>query len=210
MRVELVELLRAREPCHPSRFVLLESNCDSNVRIEVRGNPWWLENPPHAMDEKITFFFEGITDGFLGADAFTADTFEEDLETFDVRPLSEHEWANGANCEVFCTSPLSTPWDVYVSLHDFLLSVDCPFGPERYLNLGNAGSLSGFAAITSSKSYLACRGPEAVCNVVCTALKKCGTEFNIVSGKDLSSGLICVQFGGTHLICRSAYAIFDG
>lgn len=209
MRIELVRLLRMRQVRHPSRFVLWKSKCGSEVRIEITGYPWWLEKPPQVFDRKITFYFEGISDGFLYSDVFAADTFEEDLEPFDVRPLSEHEWAKGAHCDVYCSSPLSDPLDIYVRLHDFLLSVDCPYGPERYLNMGDSGSFVEFAAIASSKAFLICSGPESVCNVACKGLKDSGAAFKIISDREVSSDLICVRCGESYLICQSAYAVFD-
>ena len=209
MRVELVELLRTRDICHPSRFILLESKNKSDIRIEVTGYPWWLNNPNPDLDRKISFYFEGISDGLLTSDVFQADYFEEDLKSFDVRPLSEHEWAKGVNCDVYCNSPLSNSLEIYASVHDFLLSAECPYAPERYLNMGNSGSISEFATIASSNSFLLCHGPEAVCHVVSRVLEICGAKFNVLMGKDMSNNLICVELLGSHLICRSAYAVFE-
>ena len=104
MRVDLVELLRMREIRHPSRIVLLESRCASDVRIEVAGYPWWLEDPQVDRDEKITFHIDGITDGALNSDVIHADSSDEDLESFDVRALSEHGWAKGVHCDVYCST----------------------------------------------------------------------------------------------------------
>jgi hypothetical protein len=85
MRVELIELLRAREIRHPSRVVLLESKCDSNLRIEVAGYPWWLEKAVPGVDGKITFHIEGITDGMLNAEMFEADIFNEGIRWKSTR-----------------------------------------------------------------------------------------------------------------------------
>lgn len=212
MRVELVELLNNREICHPSRIVSLYTNFDSNLRIEVIGYPWWLETPTPDFDRKITFYFKGITDGCLDSDIFSTDGSEEDLETFSVWPLSENKCAEGDHCDVYCSSPLSRPLDVYATLHDFLLSNNSPYGPDHFLNFGRSGSLNEFANIASSTSFLLYSGPEALCKIVCDELKKFGTDFNVI--KDIgwstnSNELICIQFSRQHIICQSAYAIFD-
>ncbi len=209
MLVELVELLRRREPWHPSRYTLLRSDCGSELQIEVTGYPWWLENPQPESNKKITFLIEGITDICLNSDIFDADLGEEDLESFDARPLSKHEWAKGAHGNIYCSAPLSNPMDVYVSAHDFLLSINCPYGPERYLNMGELGSLDEFVAIVSSNSFLLCSGPKMIRDKVCEVLEKQGSIFNVVKGKDLSNGLVCVQFSGSYIICRSAHAVFE-
>jgi hypothetical protein len=187
----------------------LKSKCDSKVQIDIAGYAWWLKNPPPEYDKKITFYIEGITEGFFNSEVFDADPFEEYLEPFDARPLSEHEWAKGVHSDIYCSAPLSNPLDVYVSVHDFLLSVSCPFGPERYLNMGNSGSLEEFVDIASSKSFLLFNGPDAIRQVVAEGLENCGADYNIVYGKDRSEGLICVRLSGSHLICRSAYAVFE-
>ena len=209
MRVELVELMRRRELCHPSRYTLLRSYCDSALQIEVTGYPWWLANPENVSGKKITFHIEGITDICLNRDVFGADPCEEDLESIDVRPLSEHDWAKGMHGKVYCSAPLVNPLDVYASAHDFLLSINCPYGPERYLNMGEFGSLDEFVAIASENSFLLCSGPEMIRQKACGVLEDQGSEFNVVVGEDLSGGLFCVQFSGSHIICRSAHAIFE-
>jgi hypothetical protein len=210
MRVDLVELLRAREIGHPCRLLRLESSCDSDLRIEVAGYPWWLQNLPHDREERITFHLEGITGGLFDSDLFHADCYDEDLESFDAGPLSAQAWAEGVHCDVYCSSPLPNALDVYASLQDVLLALKCPYSPGHYLNMGNSESFTEFVAIASSGSFLLCRGPEAGCNAVCGTLKRSGVAFNVVRGKDLSRGLIYVRLQGSHWICRSAYAVFNG
>jgi hypothetical protein len=43
MRHELMDLLRERRLCHPTRFERVEADLEGNLRIEVSGYPWWLE-----------------------------------------------------------------------------------------------------------------------------------------------------------------------
>lgn len=210
MRIDLVKLLGARAIRHPSRILALASSCDSNLRIEVAGYPWWLEDPPRDRDGKITFHLEGITGGALDSDLIHSDCCDEDLESFDARPLLEQEWAKGIHCDVYCSRPLPNALDVYARLHDFLLSVECPYPPGHYLNMGSSGSLEEFAAIASAASFLLCRGPEAVCKAVCAALERSGAAFNVVRGHDLCRDLIYVRLRGSHWICRAAYAVYDG
>ena len=209
MRVDLVELMRTREVHHPSRILLLESQGRSDLRIEIAGYPWWLESPELAFDQRITLQIEGITGGVLETDLLQADSFDEDLESFEVRPLSEYEWAAGVHSDIYCNSPLSNPLEIYAMVHDYLLSVDSPHPPGHYLNLGNSGCLSEFAEIASSPSFLLCRGPQALCQAVCRVLRERGAKFNIIRGKDLSKGLVCVRLKGSHLICRAAHATFN-
>lgn len=209
MRIDLVELLRTRTIAHPSRIVTIESRCASEVRIAITGFPWWLENPPTDKDGQITFHFVGITDGTLDAEIFQSDPFNEDLEYFDVRPLTELEWSKGAHCDVYCNGPLPRSLNVYATLHEYLQSVDCPYGPERYLNMGDGGSLRELSEIATSKSFHLCRGPETICDVVSAEIEKIGTGFNVIKGKESSSGLIFVRIAQSHLICQSAFAIFD-
>lgn len=209
MRIDLVELLRTRTIAHPSRFVTVESRCASDIRIAVAGFPWWFENPPADEDRQITFHFEEITEGTLDAEIFTSDPSNEDLELFDVRPLSELLWSKGAHCNLYCNGPLPNPLNVYAALHDFLLSVGCPYGPERYLNMGDGGSLSEYSGIATSKSFHLFRGPETICEVVCAEVEKSGTSFNTIKGRELSGNLIFAQIAQSHLICQSAFATFD-
>ena len=209
MRVDLVELLRVRAIRHPSRITLLESRCHSDLRIEVTGYPWWLEDPPRDRDQRITFHLEGITGGVLDSDLIDADSCDEDLLAFDARPLSEQAWAKGIEYAVYCSRPLPNALEIYASLHDFLLSVDCPFPPAHYLNMGNSRSFNELVAIAAAASFLLCRGPEAVCGAVCEALQRSGAAFSVIRGQDLARDLVYVRLLGSHWICESAYAVFD-
>lgn len=207
MRLELIDLLRNREIIQPSRISKIESKCDSNMSIEIVGFPWWLANPRTDANEKITLQIEGISDGLLASDLLYADPFDEDLEFFDVRPLSEQGWAKGDHCEIYCSNALSNPFEVYAQLHDFLVSINCPYGPDHYLNFGNSRSFNEFFSITSSKSYLLCQGPESVCQCVCDTLELNGTQFSVVKKGSFLTGLICLRLNETYLICKSAYAV---
>lgn len=209
MRIELVELLRTRKICHPSRFVSLKSGCDGDIQIEVNGYPWWFEEPSPSVDQKITFHIEGISDGCLEYHLLSDSSDEEYLESFDARLLSDHDWAKGIHGDIYCSAPLPNPLDIYFGLHDFLLSIGCPYRPEDYLNMGNARSLDEFVAIASSKSFLLCNAPDAIRKFVCDELKKFGAEFNVVRGRDRSNGRICVRISDSFLICRTAYAVFE-
>jgi hypothetical protein len=211
MRVELIELLRAREVVHPSRITQLHSNHDGAFLIEVSGYPWWNESPLPSTDERATFYFEGITDGTFDFTMFGAESFERDLEPFSVQPLSTLEWARGAYWRVYCTAPLSRPLDVYARLHDFLISIACPYAPTRYLNAGYAGLLSDFSQIASSNSFLLCSGPEAICQVVCSALENQAVGFNVITqDADQSIGSLWVELWDSRFVCESAYAVFRG
>lgn len=210
MCVDLVELLRTRTISHPSRFVAIESRCAAEVRISIAGFQWWLENPQADKDGAITFCFEGISDCSFDADMIDSDPTDEDLDTFDISRLSELPWSKGTNCDIYSSGPIPTPLNVYATLHDFLLSAGCPFGPERYLNKGYGGSLREFSEIAASNSFHLCRGPEGICDVVCAEMKRVGTGFNVIKGKDLSGGLIFVRIAQSYLICQSASATFEG
>ena len=206
MRTDLVDLLRTRTIIHPTRISIWEFSSRSDMRLEVTGFPWWFENQETGSEGRITFHLEGITDGSLDAELLCEDGYDEALEFFDVRPLSELEWANGDHWEIYCSGPLSSPLELFVELHEFLRSANCPYQPDHYLNFGFSGSFNDFREITSSNSYLLCSGPEFVSSRVCRSLEERDVSFSIVKGKNSSGGSICFRVRQSFLICQSAYA----
>src|SRR4029078_3024441 len=88
-RVELVDLLRGRKIRHPSSITRLESRGAGDLRVEVKGIPWWEDGNSSATDASATFHFEGISPGWVNVDLLKADPFNEDLKYFDARPRDE-------------------------------------------------------------------------------------------------------------------------
>jgi hypothetical protein len=209
MQVALTELVVTRKISHPTRFVSLKSECHADLRIEIHGFPWWLESPSTSDTGDAVLHFEGISSGTFDCGILEADWAEEDLEWFDVRPLASRLWAKGVNCEVFCHSKLNRPLDVYATLHDYLNAVACPYGPSTYLNMGDSGSLAAYAEIAQSNSFLLCRGPEAICAIVCVALEKQNAKFNLVRGGGPPHELIWASIGRSQFTCTAAYLTWD-
>lgn len=211
MRINLLELLQERTIVHPSSISLISSSEDRKLSIKVSGYPWWHVSPSPRESDTLTLEFNGIVSSSLDSDIFQRDHFDEDLEYFDAFRLEECQWAQGPSCEVYMNCALATPIELFIRLHDLLLSFGCPFAPSRYLNMGLSDTLEEFQQICASKSFKIFQGPEQMWRLISDGIIDSDKDCTILttrSSKDESPEMIFVRIGSSFLICESAYAAF--
>jgi hypothetical protein len=210
-RVELTELLRVRQIEHPTRIVSTVITKGA-LRVVLASRPWWhdVNGPQH--ERTIQFLFEGVTRGELrnedigggvGADA------EEALETFEIGPLSEMDWAQPNSFSIFCSGPLSDPFSLYLRMHDYLRDVCSYRRVEEFLNVAS-GRLAKFVEITSSNSYLVATGPDCVRQIVCRELDEQAVRYNVIQTAMQPNRDLLVRLEDSYFLCARAYAEFEG
>jgi hypothetical protein len=208
MRTSLMQLLRDRPLCHPSRIVSAAITEPHELAVRVSGYPWWSDRADRTRDHEIAFTFGGLGEGILELPDFD---FEDDeaLEVFSVEEATNVPWAQPRGYEIYCNAALPRPMDIYLTVHDFLVSQRAFVGPEQFLNYGNYGLLESFVEITQTNSYLLGRLPPALCALVCNELDAQGVSHNELSTTLRRSGLLLAAIGGSQFFCETAEAEFE-
>jgi hypothetical protein len=150
MVIELIQLLREREICHPNRVVSSTFEA-GEVRLSLEGYPWWHGRTSNDVDRSIAFRFSGLTSGELPLMTLLNNGDDEALEHFDIRLTSELEWAQPAQSEIFCSMPLLRPLAVYMAVEDYIRKAWALRTPGDFLN--GADNLRHFLEITASSGY---------------------------------------------------------
>ena len=206
MRVDLIDLLRSKKVCHPTIIKSVNNTASRTIRIEASGHPWWLDYKSDCGEREISFCFNGISGASFDEDILCRDDFEEDLETIYASYLEEQEWAMGAHFQIYCSSCIQNPFELYAKLDDYLTSIGSPFSAKKYLNMNK---FSDLADTLSSNNFKLADGPEKVVNQICSYLRDAEVPFTVIEGRKERDDLIYVQLGTGHLICGEAYALFD-
>lgn len=209
MKMDLVTLLETRTIGHPSRFLALRMDKTSELQIDVMSHPWWDQAPRDLEERKIVFHFTGIRDARIDFSDLAPDPHNEFLECFRARRLEDLEWARGSWRQIYCSQAIPDPLSIHAALHDFLVSMDCPYGPDHYLNMGGHRSLSAFLGICASGNFLFCDAPPSICDLMVRLLEKQGVEMAFLERGDISGSLLWVGLGQSHFVCQSAYAVFQ-
>lgn len=205
MNVDLIKLLATRPIVHPNRITAVET-ADRALRITVTGFPWWAGRPTESVGE-IIFNFEGLREGQLDTDSLLDFNDDEILEVFQVNPVSEQPWADiGTWFSTYCSTPLPHPLDLYAELEDLLIHVGAPRSAKDYLNAPN-GSIRKFCEVTQASTYLLCKCPRVIHEIVLRELERQGVKFSVIENERPSTEELFVQIGGSSFICQKATAI---
>ncbi|MGP1395667.1 MAG: hypothetical protein ACTS3R_09160 [Inquilinaceae bacterium] len=181
----------------------------AELHIDVMSHPWWDESPRDLEERKISLYFSELRDARIFFSDFGPYPSNEFLEDFRVRRLEDLEWARGSWRQIYCSQAIPDPLSIHAALHDFLVSMDCPYGPDHYLNMGDHHRLSDFLGICASGNFLFCDAPPSICDLMAQLLEKQGVEISSVERGDLSGSLSWVGLGQSHFVCQSAYAVFQ-
>jgi hypothetical protein len=208
MQIELTQLMRDRAVAHPSRIVAVEFD-GRDLRVGVTGWPWWNDEADRTPDHRIDFLFHGVNDGVLRLPDFGAED-DEALEAFGVIEAGEVSWAKPEGSDIYCNGPLPRPLDVYVAVHDFLVSQGAFRRASDFLNCANGELLSPFFKMVETGSYLLGRFPTALRDVVCAQLESQNVSFSELKWNRAAAGQgLLVTFGGSQFFCQSATASFE-
>lgn len=208
MKIDLIELFKRREICHPTQIRSLEFR-NSCCSLYLSGFPWWLDTADLDDRAQIVFRFEGIEDANVSRGWFLPDPAHEDLEEFSVERMNEQIWNMGVSAQVFCSSPLPDKLAVTVALDEFLGSSGCPYGTHYFLNNSYGNSIRGFEEVTSSSNYQICSGPKAVCDEVTKELARQNVQYSVVEQQTEDDHRLFVKWHGGFMICQSAIAEYE-
>jgi hypothetical protein len=206
MTVDLMELLSRRPIAHPTRITSALFR-DGELRVFVKGWPWWVEEPSRQDDEEIVFCFNGITGGLIELTALVDDEFDEALEDFDISLTEEHEWAKPSTFGIYCSAPLVHPVELYARVEDYLCESSALRVPEDFLH--HASPLSRFLKATATRSYLLANGPECIRRLVCEELQAQGVPHTVIEKAAASEGRFLVRLNDSGFFCDAATAEFD-
>jgi hypothetical protein len=208
MRTNLIPLLRDRRVCHPSRIVSAAITKPRELQIRVSGHPWWKDGADHTRDHDITLIFRGLGEGILDLFDFKFED-NEALDYFSVEEAVNVPWARADGHQIYCSAPLPRPMDVYVLVHDFLVSHGAFMRAEQFLNCGNTELLGNFFEITKSDSYLVATAPPAIGSLICRELDTQGVRHNEIPARVAQPGLLLVQIIASRFFCEIAEAEFE-
>ena len=84
MRTDLLTLLNRRSIGHPTSIASVEIKIHRELRVKLRGFPWWCDSQKQKADGDVTFVFEDVSSGSLGLEIADLN-YDEVLETFTIR-----------------------------------------------------------------------------------------------------------------------------
>lgn len=208
MQVKLAQLLRDRAVVHPSRVV--SAGFDGrDLRLSVIGWPWWSEQADRSRDHQIEFLFQGVGNGVLTLPDFGAED-DEVLEGFSVIEANKVSWATPGGSDIYCNGPLARPLDMYVTVHDFLVSHDAFRRACDFLNYPDGERLAPFLKMVETDSYLLGRFPAALRDVVCAQLDTQEVQYSELPWTRATAGEgVLVTIGASQFFCQSATANFE-
>jgi hypothetical protein len=207
MRTKLIQLLRNRPLCHPSRIVSATITEPHDLHVRVSGYPWWSDQADRTRDHEIAFTFGGLGDGTLQLPDLHFEELEG-LEVFSVEEAINVPWAQPTGYAIYCNAALPRPMNIYMTVHDFLVSQGAFCGAEQFLNCGGAGLLKSFVEITQSTSYLLGSMPSALRDLVCNELDAQRVSHNELTTRLRRSELLAT-IGGSQFFCETAEAEFQ-
>ena len=204
MRLNLIELLAANPIAHTTRVECATVRQDC-LELVVRGYAWWNAAVAGAHEQQITLGFEGVSDGELPV-CLANQFWDEALEDFSVRPLTNVGWAQPGSKSIYCSGPLADPATIYARLQTYLGEVGAFKGPGDFLN--NGALLSSFAKVTSGQSYLIARGPDVVCHLLSEELDRQAVPHNVLTHHCPVENRLWVSLNGSSFLCATAWAEF--
>ncbi|MEP3232940.1 MAG: hypothetical protein ABJO30_08945 [Hyphomicrobiales bacterium] len=204
MQLELIDLLKNRQICHPAKIQSTEFRDRSGV-IHLSGYPWWLEEPDGNNDAEISFQFNEIDEFRIPESWFEGDDFCEDLDDFTIEPMSKTLWTACSDLTVYCSAPLDDKFAILEVVDHFLVTSNCPYELSDFLNMP---TIKDFGKITSTSSYQICSGPKPVCEQVVTELERQGVRHSKIEHLTKEDDRLIVRLHGGYMICRSADAVF--
>jgi hypothetical protein len=208
MRTNLVTLMKQQTICHPSSIVCIRTEAGGHVSIKIRGFPWWREGLHHNSDGEIEFVFEGVSDGILDLAGLNLED-DKALEDFEIVETEECAWLEEYGFEIYCSAPIPNPLNVYTLVHDYLVTNKSNLSALDFLNTGSRYYLSEFRKIVASNSFLLCRAPAELCDLVIDELNRQGVQHNKLPSQLRDYSPLLVTLGGSQFFCKSASAIFD-
>lgn len=179
------------------------------MQIVVQGISWWSNTSDDRSDHTIKFLFEGVSEGCLQAADFgsAGSYWDEALEVFEIFPLADLDWAQPNSFSVYCSSPLKSPWTLYLRVHDFLQQVDSYREVWEFLNYPS-GQLAQFVEIASSNSFLVATGPQCILDIVRSELDAQSVTYNVLGGTMKPDQRLLVRIARSHFLCSGAFAEF--
>jgi hypothetical protein len=207
MRVELLKLLEEKPIIYPTRMESLRVTPGS-IHMTLTGHKWW--NPESTeKDGRITFVFEGLSEGKVDVTFFNAVNFgwDEALEDFRIQSLAGIDWAQPATHSIYCSTALKDPLSVYIGLQDYLAEAGSYLRAEHFLNCGN--KLRKFTELTTSQSYMLARCPSAISEILCSELDRQAVRYNVIAINLPPEDRLWVAMGDADFLCETAVAEFS-
>ncbi len=206
--IDLLTLLETRRVCHPSTLVKVDLELRGRLTIGIKGTPWWKEDANHNEEKLISFVFEGVINGAFDLDLLN-DDWDECLESFSIINSLDCEWLAEEMDTVYCSAPLSEPFELFALVNDYLRRHDIQSSPFDFVNAGEFGYLKFFKEITSSNSYLLGCVPPALSGIISAELDRQGVRHNKIPTPLRKNKPLLVHFGSQRFFCDTATAIFE-
>lgn len=207
MRVDLYQLLKDRSVGHPSRITSAVL-ADNDFVVRVRGWPWWSDNADRDRDHSIELVFGGVGCGAINPSEFDPE-WDEALEPFEVIACEDLAWAQPSGSAIYCQAPLPEPLEMYMAVHDLLISYNALRDVWRYFNNPDSRQLDSFVRITRTNSYLLGQFPGKIRNVVCAKLDAQGVPYYERPTGLASTGRYLVTIQNSQFFCETAHAEFE-
>lgn len=132
--------------------------------------------------------------------------YDEALETLQVSPSSEQEWADGGTSfATYCSEALPEPLKLYVLVEDHLWGAGAPRSARHYLNVPH-GSLAGFCKGTATGSYLLAAAPERLHHIISAEVLRQSVRHTVLVRERPPTQGLFVRIGGCSFVCESATA----
>ena len=207
MRSDLLTLLNRRSIGHPTSIASVEIQIHRELRVKLRGIPWWSENMRKETDAEIIFVFENVSSGSLDLEIADLE-YDEVLETFSIREAEDCDWAQAYGFEIYCSSPIPNPMEIFTITYDWLIANKSIYNVSDFLNTGSGNYLSGFKKITASNSFLLARAPQPLCGQICDELTRQDVKHNKLATTLRDTSRLIVELDGSSFFCQNAYAEF--
>jgi hypothetical protein len=119
-------------------------------------------------------------------------------------------WAQHCISDVYCSTPIPRPLEIYLIVSEYLLNQQALFRPYHFLQIGEYGSLSYFLNHhTQSNGYRLGRFPKSIHSLICAELDVQGVRYSEVARNQTKNERLFVTIEETKFFCRSAEAIFE-